>query len=85
MLAYSLNKTVDAVQTAKKTWVNNCVFDSKLADHLNRFVDTQTEYTKATFNNFEQASMAISGYTIGKAQESAKTAADWVNKLSTKS
>lgn len=84
MLAYSLNQTVDAVQTAKKNWVNNTVFDSTLAGHLNRFVDAQTEYTKAMLNNFELAAMSIGGYTVGKAQDAAKTAAAWANKLTPK-
>ena len=84
MLAYYLNQTVDAVQSAKKNFVANTVFDAALAGHLNKFVDAQAEYTKAAVNNFESFGMAFAGYTVGKAQETAKTAAEWVSKLSPK-
>ena len=84
MLAYYLNQTVDAVQTAKKTWVNNTVVDTALAGHMTKFVDVQTEYTKAALNNFESFSMGFAGYAWGKAQETAKTATEWAKKLSPK-
>ncbi len=84
MLAYYLNQTVDAVQTAKKTFVNNTVFDTALAGHMHKFVDAQAEYTKAALTNFESFGMAFAGYAIGKAQETAKTAAEWTKKLSPK-
>lgn len=84
MLAYYLNQTVDAVQTAKKNFVANTVFDTALAGHLNKFVDAQTEYTKSALNNFESFGMAFAGYTWGKAQETAKTATEWAKKLSPK-
>lgn len=84
MLAYYLNQTVDAVQGAKKNFVANTVFDTALASHLNKFVDTQTEYTKAALNNFESFGMAFAGYTWGKAQEGAKTAAEWTKKFAAK-
>jgi hypothetical protein len=84
MLAYSLNQAVDAVQAAKKSWVSNWVFDSTLAGHLNKFVDTQTEYTKAFFSNAEMTGMALGGYAFGKAQDATKTAAEWAKKLTPK-
>ena len=84
MLAYSMNQTVDAVQTAKKSWVNNWVHDTTLAGHLNKFVDTQTEYTKAMLTNFEAVTFGITGYSIGKAQEASKTATEWAKKLTPK-
>ncbi len=84
MLAYYLNQTVDAVQTAKKNFVNNTVFDTALAGAMHKFVDSQAEYTKAALNNFESFGMAFAGYAVGKAQESAKTAAEWTKKLTPK-
>jgi hypothetical protein len=84
MLAYYLNQTVDAVQTAKKKFVDNTVFDAALAGHLNKFVDSQTEYTKAALSNFESVGMAMAGYTWGKSQETAKNTAEWVKKFTTK-
>ena len=84
MLAYYLNQTVDAVQTAKKNFVNNTVFDTALAGHMVKFVDTQAEYTKAALSNFESFGMAFAGYAVGKAQETAKTTTEWVSKLTPK-
>jgi hypothetical protein len=84
MLAYYLNQTVDAVQTAKKTFVNNTVLDTALAGHMHKFVDAQAEYTKAALNNFESFGMAFAGYTWGKAQDAAKTTTEWVSKLTPK-
>lgn len=84
MLAYYLNQTVDAVQNAKKNWVNNTVFDTGLSGAMHRFVDAQTEYTKAAVSNFENFGIAFAGYALGKAQDSAKTATEWFEKFSSK-
>ena len=44
---FALDTTIDAVQTAKKTFVNTVFANQKgVADALNGFVDAQTEYTK---------------------------------------
>jgi hypothetical protein len=84
MLSYYLNQTVDAVQTAKKKFVDSTVFDAALAGHMNKFVETQTEYTKAALNNFDSFGMAMAGYTWGKTQETAKSATEWVKKFTPK-
>ncbi len=84
MLSYYLNQTVDAVQTAKKKFVDSTVFDTALAGHMNKFVETQTEYTKAALNNFESFGMAMAGYTWGKTQETAKNTTEWVKKFTPK-
>jgi hypothetical protein len=80
MLSYFLNQYVDAVQTAKKLWVDKAVLDTALAGHMHKFVETQSEYTKAALNNFESFGIGFAGYSIGKAQESAKKATEWVKK-----
>jgi hypothetical protein len=80
MFSYFLNQYVDAVQTAKKIWVDKSVTDTALASHMHKFVETQSEYTKAALNNFESFGMGFAGYSIGKAQESAKKATEWVKK-----
>ena len=43
---------VDAVQTSKKQFVETTVQHEQLAQILNKFVDTQTEYTKSTIKAF---------------------------------
>lgn len=84
MLAYFLNQYVDAVQNAKKTFVNSTIFDTALAGHMHKFVDDQTEYTKAALSNFEQFGMSFAGYAISKSQDSAKLATEWVKKVTPK-
>ena len=85
MFTHFINRAVDAVQDAKKNWVTNNMVDADLAAHLNKFVETQREYTKAAVQNFESAGMAISGYAIGKTQSNLKAATDWTNsKFNTK-
>ena len=77
--SHYINRAVDAVQDAKKNWVASSILDADLALHLNKFVETQREYTKAAFQNFESAGTAISGYAIGKTQSNLKAATDWTN------
>jgi hypothetical protein len=81
MLSYFLNQYVDAVQTAKKLWVDKAVPDTALAGHMHKFVETQSEYTKAALNNFESFGIGFAGYTINKMQESAKKATERVKKF----
>lgn len=85
MFAYYINQTVDAVQTAKKNWVNSTVFDTDLAKHMHSFVDAQTEYTKAAVNNFQSWGMSVAGYATGKTQSALKKGAEWAEKFNTKS
>lgn len=43
---------VDFIQTGKKQFVETVVLHEQLAEVLNKFVDTQTEYTKSTIKAF---------------------------------
>lgn len=43
---FTADATIDAVQTAKKTFVNTFVTNDTVKEALNSFVDAQTEYTK---------------------------------------
>ena len=84
MLSYYLNQYVDAVQAAKKTWVDSAVQDTDLAKHMLKFVETQSEYTKAAVNNFESFGIGFAGYTANKIVESTKKATERVKKFSPK-
>jgi len=42
---------IDTFQTGKKQFVKTAVKHDKLADTLNQFIDTQTEYTKSFINS----------------------------------
>ena len=81
MFSYYINQYVDAVQTAKKNWVDKSVQDTDLAKHMHKFVETQREYTKAAVNNFESFSIGFAGYTANKMIESAKKATERVKKF----
>ena len=43
---FTLDATIDAVQTGKKTFVNTFVTNESVKSALNNFVDAQAEYTK---------------------------------------
>ena len=45
------HSAIDMVQTGKKQVVNTFVKHDTLADTINKFVDTETAYTKALFDN----------------------------------
>jgi len=43
---FGFDSTIDAIQGAKKTFVNTFVQNTDLAKTLNDFVDAQSDYTK---------------------------------------
>jgi len=45
------HSTIDMVQTGKKQIVSTVVKHETLADTINKFVDAETAYTKALFDN----------------------------------
>ena len=54
---------IDAVQNGKKEFVKNAVKQEKLANILNEFVDSQTQYTKSAFDAAFNAVTAL-GYLM---------------------
>lgn len=42
-----LDSTIDFVQNTKKQFVNTFISDKPTSEALNKFVDSQTEYTKS--------------------------------------
>jgi len=60
---FTLDTTIDAIQSAKKQFVTKFVSNQTVAAAMNQFVDAQTEYTKQatkvgmdTFNTLSQES-----------------------------
>jgi CO dehydrogenase/acetyl-CoA synthase delta subunit len=51
--------TIDAVQSFKKEAVKLTVLNKDIAADLNKFVDTQTEYTKQAVDNFTGIAVSI--------------------------
>jgi hypothetical protein len=43
---FTLDTTIDAIQTSKKQFVSTFVKQEEIAKALNTFIDAQTEYTK---------------------------------------
>ena len=43
---FTLDATIDAVQTGKKQFVKTFVQNEKIADAMNTFIDEQASYTK---------------------------------------
>lgn len=43
---FTFDPVIDAVQNGKKQFVKTFITNTKIADSLNSFIDTQTNYTK---------------------------------------
>jgi len=50
---------IDAIQNAKKTWLNTVVSNDAIKTPLTAFVDAQTAYTKQVFNTATDVSNAV--------------------------
>ena len=46
MNEYMTNMWIDAIQNAKKTWIDTWVKDESMSKPLNEFIKVQTEFTK---------------------------------------
>jgi hypothetical protein len=57
---------VDFIQTGKKQIVEATVKHDKLAEVLNRFIDTQSEYTKSTIKAFSDVGAQAFGLMYNK-------------------
>lgn len=55
---------IDMVQSGKKSWVNTFVTNEQIADAMNTFIDTQTDYTKQTLKATTEASTKLTQETV---------------------
>ena len=69
---FTLDTTIDAVQTGKKQFVKTFVTDEKIAEALTQFVDNQTEYTKKAVKATVDAVNTVLHETVKHSQEAAK-------------
>lgn len=69
---FTTDAMIDAVQTAKKTWVKTFITNEHIADAMNQFVDNQTEYTKKAVKATTDAATEIAAETTKMVKESAK-------------
>jgi len=63
---------VDAVQQSKKAWIKTFVTNDHIADSMNHFVDSQTDYTKKAVKATLEATQEIAAETVKAAKEAAK-------------
>lgn len=69
---FTTDAVIDTIQNGKKQFVNTFVQNEKLVDTLNKFIDSQTDYTKKAFNTGLETATAITSEMVRAAQESAK-------------
>jgi hypothetical protein len=70
---FALDTTIDAVQTAKKTFVNTAFANHEaVAKALNEFVDAQTAYTKSAVKAGTDAATKLSSEAVKLGQEAMK-------------
>ena len=73
---FTIDATVDAVQTAKKTFVNTFVTNESAKAAMIKFVDAQAEYTKKAAKVGTDTVTTLTSEVVKAAQEAAKF--DWV-------
>lgn len=69
---FTLDTTIDVIQTGKKTFVNTFIQNENIAKAMHGFIDAQTEYTKKAVKVGMDTFTTVSQETVKFAQESAK-------------
>ena len=70
---FTLDTTIDAVQTAKKQFVNTAFANHKaVAEALTNFVDAQTAYTKSAVKAGTDTATKLSSEAVKAATEASK-------------
>ena len=69
---FTIDATVDAVQTAKKTWVNTFVTNETAKDTMIKFIDAQAEYTKKAAKVGADTVTTLTSEAVKDAQEAVK-------------
>jgi hypothetical protein len=69
---FTADATIDAVQTAKKTFVNTFVTNEAIKESMVKFIDAQADYTKKAAKVGMDTATTVAQESIKVAQESAK-------------
>ena len=69
---FTLDATIDAVQTGKKQFVSTFVQNETVAKALNSFIDAQTEYTKKAVKAGTDAAITLGQESVKLAQDAMK-------------
>ena len=69
---FTADATIDAVQTAKKTFVNTFVTNEAVKAPLIKFIDTQAELTKKATKISTDTFASLTSEAVKQAQEATK-------------
>jgi hypothetical protein len=69
---FTADATIDAVQTAKKTFINTFVTNEAVKTPMIKFVDSQAELTKKMAKVSMDAFTSLSSEAVKQAQEATK-------------
>ena len=69
---FTLDATIDAVQTGKKTFVNTFVQNEGVKEAMIKFIDAQADYTKKAVKAGTDAVTTIASESVKAAQEVSK-------------
>jgi hypothetical protein len=69
---FTTDATIDAVQTAKKTFVNTFVTNEKIKDSMVKFIDSQAEYTKKAAKVGMDTFTSLASEAVKQVQEASK-------------
>lgn len=69
---FTLDATIDAVQTGKKTFVNTFVQHEGVKDAMLSFIDAQSEYTKKAVKATTDATATVASETVKAIQSATK-------------
>ena len=73
---FTADATIDAVQTAKKTFVNTFVTNEVIKDAMIKFIDSQTDYTKKAAKVGLDTYTTVTSEAMKQAEAFAKF--DWI-------
>ena len=69
---FTLDATIDAVQTGKKQFVKTFVQNEKIAEAMNTFIDAQASYTKQAAKVGTDTFATLSSEMVKTSQEAMK-------------
>ena len=69
---FTLDTTIDAVQTGKKTFVTTFVTNETVKDAMIKFIDAQTEYTKNAVKAGTDTFAVVSKEVVSATQNASK-------------
>ena len=69
---FTADATIDAVQTAKKTFVNTFVTNETYKDSMIKFIDAQADYTKKAAKVGMDTFTSLASEAVKQVQEASK-------------